>query len=319
MKKDKEQLIKDFKKSNKERREKIAKAAGYSTSAEYLASLETKIKVKKTTKKATKTAKKEMLDYVVAFDTTGSMMSYIDDVKKHVEKLIPEMFSQDIDLRMKIVAFGDYCDMPSKDVFGYAYQEIDLTDNISELTNFVKGAKNTSGGDSEEFYELVIKKIVEETPWREGSKKAVLFIADYDPHRVGYSYNQIVKNAQIDWKKEAQKAAEKGIAFDTLAVLGDTFPWYKELSAITKGVWLPFQSSGKTSHIFAASAYARGGEKSRATFMSMSATASMSGDAELIGTYKSLSTLMDTPATATSSTGTFTSSTSTGTRKTKLK
>lgn len=310
MKKDKEQLIKDFKKSNVQRRSKIVKAAGFNKADEYLASLETKIKVaKKTSKKAGKTTsdkKTEMLDYVVAFDTTGSMNSYINDVKRHVEKLIPEMFSQDIDLRMKIIAFGDYCDMESKDKFGKAYQESEFTDNTNKLIKFVKGAKGTDGGDSEEFYELIIKKITEETPWREGSKRAVLFIADHNPHNVGYTYGHIVQNSQIDWKKEAKKAAEKNIAFDTLAVLGNTFPWYKELSTITKGVWMPFQSSGKTSHVFAASAYARGGKKSRATFMSMATSASMSRDTELIGTYKSLSKLMDEPPTITTSgTGTF--------------
>jgi len=304
MSKTREEQLKDFKKSNKERKQKLAEKYGFLTSEQYKAHLETKIKVKKVSKKATKTSKREMLDYVVAFDTTGSMNSYIADVKKHVEKLIPEMFSQDMDLKMKIVAFGDYCDMNSKNDFGKAYQESEFTDDSNKLINFVKGAKGTGGGDGDEFYELVIKKIVEETPWRDGSKKAVLFIADYDPHKVGYSFGDIVRNSQIDWRKEAKKAADKGIAFDTLAVLGETFDWYKELSKITGGVWLPFQSSGKMHNIFAASAYARGGEKSRATFMSMSATASMSGDSELIGTYKSLSTLMDGPSISTSSTGT---------------
>ncbi len=313
MSKTREEQLKDFKKSNKERKQKLAEKYGFLLASEYLAHLETKIKVKKTSKPTKKeNKKKEMLDYVVAFDTTGSMNSYISDVKKHVEKLIPEMFSQDIDLKMEIIAFGDYCDMDSSTIFGNAYQKSGFTDNQNNLINFVKTAKSTSGGDGDEFYELVIKKIVEETPWREDAKKAVLFIGDYTPHKVGYSYANKVYNAQIDWEQEAQKAAEKGIAFDTLAILGETFPWYKELSSITKGVWMPFQSSSKMHNVFAASAYARGGEKSRTTFMSMSATATMSGDSELIGTYKSLSTLMDTPLTGSSGT-----STTTGTLKTK--
>jgi len=287
--KTKEQLILDYKRSNKERRKKIVEKTGFSTEKEYLASLDKKIKIKTTTK----TKKKDILDYVVAFDTTGSMASYLSDVRKHVEKLIPEMFSQDIDLKMKIVAFGDYCDMRSSTDFGNAYQESRFTDNQNELIDFVKTAKSTSGGDSPEFYELVIKKITEETPWREGSKKAVLFIADYDPHKVGYTYLNIVKNAQIDWKQEAQKAATKGISFDTLAILGDTFPWYKELSTITGGVWMPFKSSNKMNEVFTASAYARGSAKSKMAFTVSMDAVFKSGDEELIGTYKSLSKLMD--------------------------
>lgn len=51
MNKTKEQLIEDYKKSNKERREKLAKKAGFKTGADYLASLSQKpAKVEKVTK-----------------------------------------------------------------------------------------------------------------------------------------------------------------------------------------------------------------------------------------------------------------------------
>lgn len=312
MEKTKEQLIEAFKKNNKQRREIIAKSKGYTNAAEYLLAIyEGKVNKKplktasgKTPKKRVEKVeavkeevKKEMLDYVVAFDTTGSMSRYLHDVKMHVQKLIPEMFSQDIDLKMKIIAFGDYCDMKTATVFDRAYQQSQFTNNIDELVDFVKGAKDTSGGDGDEFYELVIKKIVEETPWRDGAKKAVLFIADYDPHKIGYSYSKgfgeyFVQNNQIDWKEEARKAADKGIAFDTLAVLGDQFPWYKELSKITGGVWMPFQSSHKMSEVVKASAYARGSKMSKMSFSASMSAAEASGDEELIGTYKSLSTLL---------------------------
>lgn len=125
-----------------------------------------------------------MLDMVIAFDTTGSMNAYIKAVKLQVKELIPKLFKQNPDLRIGIVAFGDYCDMPSKDRFGKAYQVCELTDNENRLIEFITKAQSTSGGDSDEFYELVIKKIVEETNWREGSTKAVLLIADAEPHEV---------------------------------------------------------------------------------------------------------------------------------------
>lgn len=288
-----EEKLKQFKKANKERREKLAKKAGFSTVEDYLKFLSkgTKSKIKVTKEKT-----KEMLDYVVAFDTTGSMASYINNVKEHVKELIPNMFKQDIDLKMKIVAFGDYCDMESSTKFGIAYQESEFTSNTNDLIKFVNQAKNTNGGDSEEFYELVIKKITEETPWRKGAKKAVLFIADAEPHKVGYSFNKshntpIVTNAQIDWRKEAQKAKEQEIGFDTLSIHGDTYKWYKELSEITGGVYMPFKSSNKMAEVVAASAYVRGSKKSKSVFYTAMASAVSSGDTELIGTYKSLSKL----------------------------
>lgn len=228
-----------------------------------------------------------MLDMVIAFDTTGSMNAYIKAVKLQVKELIPKLFKQNPDLRIGIVAFGDYCDMPSKDRFGKAYQVCELTDNENRLIEFITKAQSTSGGDSDEFYELVIKKIVEETNWREGSTKAVLLIADAEPHRVGYSYNDRVVNNQIDWREEAKKAAEKGIKFDTLTI--NKTGWYKELSKITNGVSAPFSTSSKTSQLVEAAALARGGEKTRGLYETTMDSFEASGDTEMTAVYAAYS------------------------------
>lgn len=199
-----------------------------------------------------------MLDMVIAFDTTGSMNAYIEAVKLQVKELIPKLFKQNPDLRIGIVAFGDYTK-----------------------------AQSTSGGDSDEFYELVIKKIVEETNWREGSTKAVLLIADAEPHRVGYSYNDRVVNNQIDWREEAKKAAEKGIKFDTLTI--NKTGWYKELSSTTNGVSAPFSTSSKTSQLVEAAALARGGEKTRGLYETTMGSFEASGDTEMTAVYAAYS------------------------------
>ena len=227
------------------------------------------------------------LDMVIAFDTTGSMARYINAVKSHVKELIPKLFKQNPDLRIGIVAFGDYCDMPSKDRFGSAYQVCELTDDEDILIEFITNAQDTYGGDSDEFYELVIKKIVEETNWREGSTKAVLLIADAEPHEVGYSHSDRVVNNQIDWREEAKKAAEKGIKFDTLTI-GET-GWYKELSSTTNGVSAPFSTSSKTSQLVEAAALARGGEKTRDLYNATMYSFKTSGDDEMTAVYAAYS------------------------------
>lgn len=228
-----------------------------------------------------------ILDMVIAFDTTGSMSSYIRAVKSHVTELVPKLFKANPNLRLGIVAFGDYCDMPSRDRFGKAYQVCELTDNENRLIEFITKAQNTNGGDSDEFYELVIKKIVEETNWREGSTKAVLLIADAEPHEVGYSYSDRVVNNRINWKEEAKKAAEKGIKFDTLTI--SKTGWYKELSKITNGVSALFSTSYKTSQLVEAAALARGGEKTRELYKATMDCFVASGDAEMTAVYAAYS------------------------------
>ena len=205
-----------------------------------------------------------VLDMVIAFDTTGSMAAYIDAVRKEVAELIPRLFKDNEDLRLGIVAFGDYCDMNNAQDFGDAYQCLMPTNNENDIIKFVRETKNTSGGDGDEFYELVIKKIVEETPWREDSTRAILLISDADPHPLGYTYKDYVVRNQIDWRMEASKAAEMKIKIDTVTITDS--PWYKELSKMTNGISVPFASGHKTARLVETATMARGSMKSREKF-----------------------------------------------------
>lgn len=205
-----------------------------------------------------------VLDMVIAFDTTGSMAAYIGAVRQEVAELVPRLFKDNENLRLGIVAFGDYCDMESATEFGKAYQCLMPTDNENDIIKFIRESQNTSGGDGDEFYELVIKKIVEETPWRKDAMKAVLLISDAHPHPIGYTYRDFVVNNQIDWRKEAEKAAFEKIKIDTVTITDAS--WYKELSKMTNGISVPFESGYKTARLVEAATMARGSMEARAKF-----------------------------------------------------
>ena len=49
------------------------------------------------------------------------MAAYIEAVRKEVAELGPRLFKDNENLRLGIVAFGDYCDMISATEFGKAY------------------------------------------------------------------------------------------------------------------------------------------------------------------------------------------------------
>lgn len=223
------------------------------------------------------------LDMIIAFDTTGSMAEYIDAVRKEVANLIPELFADNEDLRLGIVAFGDYCDMANSQEFGKAYQSIYPTNNENDLIKFVIESQDTSGGDGDEFYELVLKKIVEETPWREDATKTILLIADAEPHPLGYTYKNYVVDNEIDWRVEARKAADKKIKIDTVTISDEE--WYRELSALTNGVSIPFHTGYKTAELVRAAASARGSFKSRSKFDRLMLDCE---DDELFATFDSL-------------------------------
>ena len=228
------------------------------------------------------------LDMVIAFDTTGSMAAYIEAVRKEVSELVPRLFKNNEDLRLGIVAFGDYCDMKNAQEFGKAYQCLMPTDNENAIIKFINESKDTSGGDGDEFYELVIKKVVEETPWRDGATKVLLLISDSCPHPLGYTYRDYVIGNQIDWRQEVAKAASIGIKIDTVSITDA--PWYKELSDMTNGISTLFQSSCKTARLVEVATLARGSKASRDMFDSIafsccSANASFK-DEEMEEVYK---------------------------------
>lgn len=297
-----EVILEAFKKANKQVRAKMAEKYGFSSADQlekYLTdpasnpnppmpSPSTRV-TKKKTKVNIKVEEVEVpTDMVIAFDTTGSMRVYIAEVRKHVQKTINELFETVPNLRLKIVAFGDYCDMVSSSEFGKAYQQIELTNNKAALIQFVQDAKDTGGGDQEEFYELVLHRIINETSWRKEANKAILLIADHDPHEEGYSLSPFVKNAQYDWRKEAASAASKGIKVDTLRIIPGT-SWYAELSKITNGSCMDFRSSGKTSELVMGATYLSSRSKEgilKAKAMYKSAITD--GDNELVGVYKGM-------------------------------
>lgn len=291
-----------YKKSNNTRKKLLLAKWGYKTHEAYLTAIKVPVYKLKTSKgktttpipvKVTKikagTKTDKSTDYVIAFDTTGSMSGYIAEVKKHVVKLVNDLFDKSNDLQISIVAFGDYCDAPNDgsnyDNLGKAYQVIGLTTDRKALVDFVNKAQNTGGGDEDEFYELVIRKINLDTDWRVGNR-AVLLIGDAATHPVGYKYGQTTHH--IDWRKEAANAKVLGIQYDTLMINNDR--WYEELSDITGGVSMKFKNVEKISNIVEGAIYAR---SSTSAFKASYTSAVASGDSELIGAYKSMSTLLE--------------------------
>ena len=102
---------------------------------------------------------------------------------------------------------------------------------------------------------------MDETPWREGSTRVILLIADAMPHPIGYSYKDIISNNDINWREEARKASDKGIKIDTVTICDQS--WMKELSRMTNGVSAPFESGEKTARLVEAAVLSRGSAEQR--------------------------------------------------------
>ncbi len=181
---------------------------------------------------------------VFSFDTTGSMYPAIGQVKRLVKDMINSLFKDIPNLRVGIIAHGDYCD--GKDCI----TQLELTDNQNQIINFVTNVKNTTGGDAPECYELVLHHS-RTFKWTAGSKKVLILIGDDVPHPPH------ANPEKLDWRNELQCLMEAGVKVYGVQALGRSHAthFYKEISNITKGVHLSLDQFSELSYIISAVAY----------------------------------------------------------------
>lgn len=173
----------------------------------------------------------EKIEVVFSFDTTGSMSPCIGEVRKNVEAAFTPMFKEMPNLKIGVVAHGDYCDRRSS----YVTQWKELTNNLYDLCQFVRGVRPTGGGDMPECYELVLHE-AQNINWSLDSKKILVLIGDSTPHEPSYPENTL----KLDWRKEAEKLKAMGVVAYTVQALGRSYAssFYSEVARITSGYHL---------------------------------------------------------------------------------
>lgn len=142
-------------------------------------------------------------------DTTGSMRSCIDNVRKHIEKTCEELFKDIPNLKIGFIFHGDYCDGDSC----YAVQM--LTTDQPKVYDFIRSTPNTGGGDMPECYELALN-LAKTLGWSDSKGgKVVVMIGDAEPHEVDYPMNV----DRLDWRKELSDLKAMGVTVYPLQCL----------------------------------------------------------------------------------------------------
>lgn len=198
----------------------------------------------------------EGVDVVLHTDTTGSMYPCLLEVRRKIEASLTTLFKEVPNLRVGIGANGDYCDRGST----YVTTWHDLTTNIHALCQFIRVVKNTDGGDLPECYELVLRE-AKNYDWRRNSKKIFVLTADDVPHPPNDRQNIIFNFRGLDWRYEAQKLSEMGIAVYTVQCLNkgrhaDAF--YQELAEITGGYHFTLDQFSEMTDLIMAITYRQG-------------------------------------------------------------
>lgn len=175
------------------------------------------------------------VNIVISFDTTGSMSPCIAEVKRNVEQLTQKLFNEIPNLKIGIISHGDYCDKEN------CISIMDLNNNVDNINNFIKNAKNTGGGDFPECYELVLRETLK-LSWDMDAAdttdtiKCIVLIGDAPPHERN-------ENPQkIDWREEAEKLGNRNVQIFSVQCLNhgnrESFNFYSTIAEMTNGYHL---------------------------------------------------------------------------------
>lgn len=202
------------------------------------------------------------IDVCISFDTTGSMYPCLTQVRRSVKQIVGKLFEDIPDLRISIIAHGDYCDAGNP----YVIKINDFSDNEKEITDFISSVEATYGGDAPECYELVLNQARTKLSWKSGRAKVLVIIGDDVPH--GPSYKGNIN--KIDWRNELGLLLESGInVYGIHAMPGirkHSKPFYEEIAQKTGGFYLTLDQFANIPDLIMAICYKQEGEESLAYF-----------------------------------------------------
>ena len=170
------------------------------------------------------------VDLAVSFDTTGSMYPCLSQVRRRIQGMIDTLFNQIPNLRVGLIAHGDYVDERTT----YVTKRLELTNDRNSLYNFVANVSPTGGGDAPECYERVIYE-ARSFKWDSGIKTLII-IGDDVPHPPSYPGNK----DRLDWRNEINLLVKMGVNVYGVQALNRSHAthFYQEIAQLTGGYHL---------------------------------------------------------------------------------
>ena len=205
------------------------------------------------------------IDLLVSFDTTGSMYPVLSRVRQEVASFVTDMFNTIEDLRVGVIAHGDYCDKDNP----YTIRVMDMTTDKDKICEFIKTTDKTYGGDADECYELVLNTARTAMNWEAGRTKIFVVIGDASPHGVDYRDNK----AKLDWKNEAGLLNDMGVQIYAVHALSyyrnSSKKFYETIAALTSGRYLTLDQFDEITDLIKATCISEYSEEKLNEFVSI--------------------------------------------------
>lgn len=196
---------------------------------------------------------KEAIEVIFSFDTTGSMYPCLTQVRREVKATVKRLFKDVPDIRIGIIAHGDYCDAGST----YVTKKFDFSTNPDKIASFVSDVSPTGGGDAAECYELVLHE-ARTFSWSAGKKKVLVLIGDDVPH----GKNEAQNTKKLDWRNELKLLLEAGIQVYGVQALNrkHATKFYEDIAEETGGFHLELDQFASITDLIFAVAYKQQGD-----------------------------------------------------------
>lgn len=121
-----------------------------------------------------KNLRRNGLDIVICFDSTGSMGGEIDEVKKQITKIATTLFKLVPKSRISLVTYKDKDDGPPI--------ILRLTTNLQEMQSWLKKVEAGGGGDHPEGVDEGLSWSIKQNQFRPAARKVILVFGDAPPH-----------------------------------------------------------------------------------------------------------------------------------------
>lgn len=121
-------------------------------------------------------AQKNGIDIAIVFDSTGSMSSEIAIVKQRISTIGKALLRKIPRARFSLVTYRDHRDT-------YMVRGIELTDDMSQIDEFLAQVSAAGGGDTPEAVDAGMYWAITKNYFRHNSQKAMLIFGDAPPHR----------------------------------------------------------------------------------------------------------------------------------------
>ncbi len=182
--------------------------------------------------------KRVPVDVAILFDTTGSMQSQIDRLKKTLQAIHFQLanLSTQPDVRFGLVAYKDRGDE-------YVTQVTPFTGDLEAFQRVIDKLEADGGGDTPEDLQAALDDAFHKLEWRKDGVRLGFIITDAIPHT---DYGQ-----SFDYRAAMREGLGRGIKWVTIGAGGlgrDGEVIYRQLAQFTMGEYVFITESGVGDH-----------------------------------------------------------------------